>query len=85
MTIEDLDRMAQDAKQAWHYTDCEYAGPTLESIWKQIEADQDGARQRRALTTSQALDEVLMVAESDPLYLELLKPTLKRVLAALEA
>jgi hypothetical protein len=38
MTNKELFEIAQDAKQAWNYTDCEYAGPTLEMIWKRIEA-----------------------------------------------
>ena len=28
--------LSVEAKQAWNLTDCEYAGPTLESIWKLI-------------------------------------------------
>ena len=85
MTNKELAEMAQNARQAWYYTDCEYAGPILESIYKEIEASLEIGGVARHVTTSQALDDVLTVAELDPLYLELLKPTLKRLLAAIES
>ena len=85
MTNKELAEMAQNARQAWYYTDCEYAGPTLESIYKEIEASLELGGVARHVTTSQALDDVLKVAESDPLYMELLKPTLRRLLAAIES
>ena len=84
MNNNQLASIAQNARQAWAYTDCEYAGPTLESIYKEIEASLIRGGVARHVTTSQALDDVLTVAESDPLYLECIKPTLKRLLLLLE-
>tara|TARA_R110002110_G_scaffold25742_1_gene95246 strand:+ start:116 stop:385 length:270 start_codon:yes stop_codon:yes gene_type:complete len=84
MTNKELAEIAQNARQAWYYTDCEYAGPTLESIYKEIEASLELGGVARHVTTSQALDDVLTVAESDPLYAETLKPQFKRVLELIE-
>ena len=85
MKKEELLAIAQDARQAWHYTDCEYAGPTLEGIYKAIEPSlQQCESLNDSIKQVQALEDVISFVESDPLHFESLKPTLKKLLFTIE-